>query len=73
MSYNESSFFRKDLNILNILLFDRSASKDLVWATSMYKLHGDLYKEDGYIRNHRCTRSICNHIRTHLSRLQSAQ
>lgn len=49
MDYNESSAFRSNLNILNILLFDRSASKDLVWATSMYKLHGDLYKKEGYI------------------------
>lgn len=49
MNYNEGSVFRSNLNILNIILFDRSASRDLVFATSMYKIHGELYKEDGYI------------------------
>ena len=40
---------------------------------NLHNFVSKLNKEDGYIRNHRCTRSICNHIRTHLSRLQSAQ
>lgn len=71
MDYNEINVFRNNLNILNILLFDRSSSRDLVWGTSMYKLHGDLYKEDSYITPKLISGKMKNLIKPKISKKQS--
>lgn len=45
----ENSIYNVDMNLLSILLTDRTTGKNILWATNMYELHGTNYSASSNI------------------------
>ena len=51
INFNEQQFLEENMDILAILLMDRTTKKNIIWATSMYKRKG-YYEKNIILPNH---------------------
>lgn len=51
VNFNEQQFLEENLDILAILLMDRTTKKNIIWATNMYKRKGFYEKNNIYPNN----------------------
>ena len=65
---NENKLLENFPEVLDILLFDNTTKKNILWGTNNYKSHGIGYFKNDYILVEQIT---CRHGRLHYQKLLS--
>ncbi len=71
--FNENEILKKCPNLLDILLFDYTTKKNIIWATDNYKKKGALYSYNKSITSNLITGRYSNIIKPRVDKSKTEQ